>query len=517
MHWQLVVGRAKKTSGLTWADLGRKAREHFGVRQLRPGQRELIETVLNGGDAFGIMPTGAGKSLCYQLPALFLPKATVVVSPLLSLMQDQTEKLEEAGVETAKLDSTLTAREERETTRTVKKGQAELIYVTPERLENPKHLAVLKKSGVSLVVIDEAHCLSQWGHDFRPAYLNLRRAIDELGRPPILILTATATPEVEADILAQLKIPNTPVYSAGIDRPNLEFRVARTVNEEAKFKRLLDTLEEQKGNGIVYVSTVKLAEELYGRLIKEGVKAGIYHGKLNSADRESHQHEFMENRYKVMVATKAFGLGIDKPDVRFVVHYTFPDSVESYYQEAGRAGRDGKKAVAILLYRLEDKRVHSYFLGGKYPTRADAGKIYQTILQLSQHDDKAIALEKVIEVSGIPSTKARVLLSYLEKEGIVKRGKGVKLSRVFTDAESFEEFLRHYDERYRADVERIERIMKYGQTAECRAQFFREYFKEEKGKACKKCDNCRTKLAKPVALPKAIPLPVPMPIRAIAS
>ncbi len=507
------MGRGTKNSKLTWAELGRKAREHFGVRQLRPGQRELIETVLSGGDAFGIMPTGAGKSLCFQLPALFLPKATVVVSPLLSLMQDQTDRAEEAGVEAAKLDSTLTAKEERQTTRAVKKGKAELIYVTPERLDNPKHLAVLKKGGVSLVVIDEAHCLSQWGHDFRPAYLNLRRAIDELGRPPILILTATATPEVERDILEQLRIPDTPVYSVGIDRPNLNFEVARTVNEEAKFTRLLKVLEEHKGGGIVYVNTVKLAEELYGRLLKQGIAAGKYHGKMTTADRESNQAAFMDNRFKIMVATKAFGLGIDKPDVRFVVHYTFPDSVESYYQEAGRAGRDGKKATALLLYRLEDKRVHSYFLGGKYPTRADAALIYQTVLQLSQESLTDVTLEAIVTASGIPSTKARVLLAYLEKEGIIKKRKGIRLARTFKDAESFEEFLHHYDERHQADVERIERIMKYGQTTECRAQFFRDYFKEDKGKPCKKCDNCRTKVAKPIAiLPKSVPVPPPTPV-----
>lgn len=495
-----------KKSAIDWAKVGQKAREHFGVKRLRPGQREIIETVLGGGNAFGIMPTGAGKSLCYQLPALFLPKATVVVSPLLSLMQDQAERAEDAGVDVAKLDSTLTASEERVATRAVKKGAAELIYVTPERLENPKHLAVLKKAGVSLLVVDEAHCVSQWGHDFRPAYLALRKAIQKLGSPPVLMLTATATIEVERDVLEQLGLPGTPVYSTGIDRPNISFEVSRTVNDLMKFTRLVEIVNETEGTGIIYVNTVKLATELHARLLKAGIAAGKYHGKMKTADREDSQHRFMANEYKVIVATKAFGLGIDKPDVRFVVHYTFPDSVESYYQEAGRAGRDGKKARAILLYRLEDKRVHSYFLGGKYPSRADAGHLYSILLQNTDGGREPVSLEDLTAAVAIPKRKVQVLLNYLEKEGMVKGRKQITLLRTFPEAEDFERFLTHYEERLVSDRERIETIMKYGQTTECRPVFFRSYFNEPPGDACKRCDNCRTRAATPIKVPlKSVP------------
>lgn len=495
LHLPLHVKRGRKAKGgakgVGWPEVARKARAHFGIDRLRPGQRELIETVLGGGSALGLLPTGAGKSLCYQLPALFLPKATVVVSPLLSLMHDQTTKLADAGVDATKLDSTLNAAEERQAKKEVKNGQAELVYVTPERLENPEFLRLLQKGGVSLLVVDEAHCVAQWGHDFRPSFLNIRNAVKALGNPPVLALTATATPEVEHEILEQLGIPDAPVYSAGVDRKNLVFDVYRTVSDEAKYARLLQLLKEIKGNGIVYVSTVKMAEELHARLLGSGILAGKYHGKMKTAEREQFQSDFMMNRYKVMVATKAFGLGIDKPDVRFVIHYTFPESVESYYQEAGRAGRDGKPARAILFYRIEDKRIHSYFLGGKYPTRAEAVELYQTLLKLTQDPGTVVDLAQVVETSGLAKTKASVLLSYLEKAGIVKRRKGIRFTRTFASVEEFETFLSHYDEKFEADKLRIETIMKYGQMVGCRARFLREYFGESAGKACRKCDNCR--------------------------
>jgi len=487
---------------IDWAKCSQKAREHYGVKRLRPGQRDLIETVLNGKSAMGIMATGAGKSLCYQLPALFLPLATVVVSPLLSLMQDQTLKLEEAGVDATKLDSTLTQSEERQAIKDVKNGRSELVYVTPERLENPEYLEILKKGGVSLLVIDEAHCVSQWGHDFRPAYLSIRQAAKALGNPPILALTATATPSVEKDILDQLGIPNAPVFSTGVDRDNLVFEVYRTVNEESKFKRLLQIIHDNhnSGTGIAYVSTVKSANELHSQLLRVGITAGKYHGKMKMSDREAFQQDFMDNRYQIMIATKAFGLGIDKPDVRFVVHYNFPDSVESYYQEAGRAGRDGKRAIAALLYRLEDKRVHSYFLGGKYPTRAHASTLYETILKLTEGGTQATTLKAISESSQIANNKVRVLLAYLDKEGIIQRTRGIKLIKKLDDTESIEIFLKHYDDRFHSDRERIETIMKYGQTTECRAEFIREYFGKDRGKACRQCDNCRGKFLEPSAI-----------------
>lgn len=488
-----------KSSALDWSKLNKKALKYFGIKRIRPCQREIIESVMAGKNVLGLMPTGAGKSLCYQLPALFLEKTTIVVSPLISLMQDQTTKLEEAGVDATKFDSTLTLSEGRDAERDVKKGRSELVYVTPEQLENPERLSAIKKGGVSLVVIDEAHCISQWGHDFRPAFLNIRKAIKELGNPPVLAVTATATEEVQKDILEQLGIKKAAVLSTGIDRPNLTFEVYRTVNEDVKFKRCLQVIEESKGMGIIYVSTVKLANDLHSRLLKAGLVAGKYHGKMNMKLRKQTQEDFMNNRFDVIVATKAFGLGIDKPDVRFVIHYTFPDSVESYYQEAGRAGRDGKKAITALLYRLEDKRVHSFFLGGKYPTSHDAAHLYQTILAMST-SKKDISVKDLIQIAGICKKKATVLLSYLENEKIIQKKRTIRLLHTFETSEQFDKFLHHYDEKTSQDKERIEMIMKYGQTTECRMAFMRGYFGEETGEPCKKCDNCRGKFLSPKPL-----------------
>jgi ATP-dependent DNA helicase RecQ len=485
-----------------------KAKRRFGVKEYRPGQRELIKAVLQRRDALGILPTGGGKSLCYQLPALFLRKAILVVSPLISLMQDQHEKLTERRIQVAKLNSTLTASEEREAVADIEGGDLELIYVTPERLENPDYVDLLKESGVSLFVVDEAHCISQWGHDFRPAYLALRDAIRKLGRPPVLALTATATPRVSADILKQLGMKDAFVINTGIERQNLIFEVARTVNNDEKLERLKQIISEKgQGIGIVYVATVKLANELWRQLRTAGVNAARYHGKLKSTDRERTQQGFMNDEYDVIVATKAFGLGIDKSDIRFVVHYTFPDSIETYVQEAGRAGRDGKPARGILFYRLEDKRIQSYFLGGKYPRREESLQVYRTLQRLTQdwvtpdgfarerpranRSRSSVTLKELVESSGMSETRVKVIVALLEASGIVERGRQLRKVRDFPSNEAFDRFLREYEERHQGDRERLEAMMDYGQSTMCRVRMLNAYFGQVRQTDCGRCDNCR--------------------------
>ena len=332
------------------ADALTSLREHFGFADFREGQREVIAAVLEGKDAVVVMPTGSGKSLCYQLPAMMFSGATLVVSPLIALMKDQVDALRVRSLPATFINSSIAEREQWARIDALRQGHFKLVYVAPERFRSSRFLEALKSINVSLFAVDEAHCISTWGHDFRPDYLRLKQVIQALnenkGRVQTVALTATATPYVRSDIIQQLGLKEPPTFVSGFDRPNLTIDVVHTEKEREKVARIKRLAKTYDGSGIIYASTRKAVEQVALQLQGQGLSVSAYHAGMGDALRVRAQEDFMAGRTQMIVATNAFGMGIDKPDIRFVAHYQMPGSIEAYYQEIGRAGRDGRRVGA---------------------------------------------------------------------------------------------------------------------------------------------------------------------------
>jgi ATP-dependent DNA helicase RecQ len=363
-------------------------RESFGYPGFRPGQERAIASVLAGRDTLVVLPTGGGKSLCFQVPALMLPGLTVVVSPLISLMKDQVDALNARGLAAAFINSTLTSSQVSDRLARAGRGDIKLLYVAPERFDVGTTAERLRNMGVSLLAVDEAHCISEWGHDFRPSYLRMRDVRERLGAPPTIALTATATPEVRKDIALQLALRNPNVIVTGFDRTNLHYHVLPTRNEQERDDALVQTLRDQEGVAVIYASTRRNVERIAGVLERARVSATAYHAGLDDAHRHDVQESFMNERVRAIVATNAFGMGIDKPNVRLVVHHAMPGTLEAYYQEAGRAGRDGNHSECVLLHSFPDRFTHEFFIKGAYPERAVVESVYD-------------ALRRVVDASGM--------------------------------------------------------------------------------------------------------------------
>ena len=351
----------------------------FGLRTLRPGQAEVIERVLAGQSTLAVMPTGAGKSLCYQLPAVLSDALTVVISPLIALMKDQCDTLNERGVAAVQLHSALDANRRLENEALLARGAVRLVFTTPERLADARTQGLLQAQRVGLLVVDEAHCIAQWGHDFRPAFSALRDARRALGRPPVLALTATASAPVQREIAEALGIPRDGILCHGVYRPNLRLAVELPQTEKHRRELVQRRLQDLDGSAIVYCATVREATALHRQLREAGVEAGLYHGKLPKAEREAAQEAFMNDATRVMVATNAFGMGIDKPDIRLVLHAQMPASIEAYVQECGRAGRDGEPADCVLLFREGDRALQQFFAGGQAPSREELSAVWRAL------------------------------------------------------------------------------------------------------------------------------------------
>jgi ATP-dependent DNA helicase RecQ len=471
----------------THDEIAAVARERLGFEALRPGQAEAVRSVVGGRDTLCVMSTGSGKSAIYQLAGFLIDGPTVVVSPLISLQQDQMEAVEE---DAAVVNSTLTDKQRSDVLEEVGDDEVEFVLLAPEQLAGDDLLDELREAGVSLFVVDEAHCVSQWGHDFRPDYLRVGPAIEALGHPPVLALTATASPPVRDEILAVLGMEDPEVIVRGFDRPNIRLEVERHEESPRKRRALLDRVEDwvERGSGIVYCATKKAAEEVAAELRDRGVKAEHYHGGLSGKVRAERQEAFMDGEgVDVMVATIAFGMGIDKPDVRWVFHHDISESVDSYYQEIGRAGRDGEPADAVLFYRPKDLGLRRFFASGRVKFD-DINRVGQALLV----SEDPMRPKEILEELDISDTKLATAVQHLEEagfaevtdDGAIAAIRDTDLSEAVEQAEEAEEHREQFDK------SRVEMMRAFAETDGCRRAFVLGYFGEDYEPPCDNCDVC---------------------------
>jgi ATP-dependent DNA helicase RecQ len=471
--------------------IDRTAHDMLGFEKLRPGQREAIASVLAGRDTLAVLSTGSGKSAIYQIAGLLTDGATLVVSPLIALQRDQVEALHDRALGAAQLNSSVPEGEREETLAELAEDALEFLFLAPEQLANAEVLDELAAAQPSLIVVDEAHCISEWGHDFRPDYLRLGAAIETLGHPPVLALTATAAPPVRHEIVERLGLRDAELVVRGFDRPNIDLAVERFHDARRKDEALLGAVAAADKPGIVYAATRKRTEELAAALAERGVEACPYHAGLKKSEREAAQERFMDSDLDAIVATTAFGMGVDKADVRFVFHAEVPESVDSYYQEVGRAGRDGEPARAVLFYRPEDLGLRRFFAGSGHVGVDELTEVAEVVGAARDPVDPA-ELQERTELS---QSKLATVVSRLEDAGAVEvLPTGHVAAR--PDAppldDAVDEALEQEEDRREFDRSRLEMMRAFAETDGCRREFVLSYFGEPfDGVPCGRCDNCR--------------------------
>lgn len=492
---------------------------HFGFREFLNAQEHIIQSAMGGADTLVVLPTGGGKSLCYQLPALLLEGMTVVVSPLIALMKDQVDGLTAKGIAATLINSSLSDMEIDERIARMARGEFRLVYIAPERFKSIRFVETLAPLSIALFAVDEAHCISQWGHDFRPDYLKLKHALKELGRPPVMALTATATPEVRADIIAQLDLgrdgrrpPN--VFVTGFARHNLAFDVTCVQNKREKLECILNTIRSLR-TGIVYCATRKNVNLRAKDLRAMGVDCVAYHAGLTDEQRSRAQTGFMSGKVPVVVATNAFGMGIDRADLRFVLHYDIPGSVEAYYQEAGRAGRDGEPARCELLFNFADIRTQEFFIEGANPTRDVIAATRESLIRLAAQGPIQMSIKEITEetLAGFNEMAVATSLYLLERAGFIRRdyapGSRTYTTHLVEPAKALESLAIDYDRldaKRERDILKLRRMIEYADSRDCRQYYILKYFGDteaENYRRCGRCDRCRSQVGSGARLPTA--------------
>lgn len=489
--------------------------EHFGFREFLEGQEHVIETILSGQDAVVIMPTGGGKSLCYQYPAMAIDGITIVVSPLIALMKDQVDALARKGIPATYINSSLSQSEIDARTNGMTQGQYRLVYIAPERFKSDRFTRALAPLSIALFAVDEAHCISQWGHDFRPDYIRLKWALKELGQPQVMALTATATPEVRDDIIEQLALgkfgrQEPQVFVSGFARHNLTLAVTGVKGKSSKLDRIVQTIQQYK-TGIVYCATRKNVEKVAAELATEKIRCISYHGAMTPDQRNKAQTKFMNGDCSVAVATNAFGMGIDRADLRFVIHFDIPGSVEAYYQEAGRAGRDGEPSRCEMLYNYADVRTQEFFIEGANPTREIIAGLYQALRRLCARGGVEMPISEIAE--NVPTAKNEMAvgsaLYLLERAGFIKReyrqGSRTYTTKLVEPVKELNELEIDFDRlgaKRERDLGKLRRMIDYADNRNCRHNFILDYFGDtDASPRCTVCDNCLAQSTNAIRLP----------------